>query len=244
MKKLLLALVPAMMMVGAYADDVATDSDASDRFATPLEINLASPLQIPFYLRDVYGLRLNLIYGRSFNVYGLDVGVVGVNSASLIGLQAEGFNWVSANMTGVQLGAIANVVLKHAYGLQVASIVNSVHEESAGVMAGLLDFTMGYDGIKIGGMTWDDAYVSGAQIGVVNVSKDLSGLSLGALNYCYGNMAGAQIGVFNAIDGVSSGVQLGVFNAAQNLTAGVQIGLFNINVEGKLPLMVLVNANF
>ena len=243
MKKLLLALVPAMMMASAYAESSAYDTDAADRWATPLEINLASPLQVPFSVRDVWGIRANIIYGRALNVYGLDFGLVGVNNADMSGVELEGFNWIVGNLYGLQVGAIGNVVMKHAYGVQLGGIINRVQDESEGLMMGLLDFTTGYKGVELGALTWDVAYVTGAQVGLVNVAKDVSGAEIGALNFVNGNMTGAQIGLFNSVAGIASGVQIGAFNAAQNLT-GLQIGLININAEGAWPIMVIVNANF
>ncbi len=245
MKKLLLALVPAMMFAGVSTQALAADNkDDGDYWPTPLEINLASPLQVPWYVRDVYGIRLNLIYGRSQNVYGLDVGVVGLNDSDMAGVEVEGFNWIQGSQYGLGVGAIGNVVMKHAYGVQVGGLINRFLDESAGLALGLLDFTMGYDGVQIGAFMWDGASVMGVQLGVVNVvQKDLTGAEVGAINFCCGNLTGAQIGVINMVDGVSSGVQIGAFNAAQNLT-GVQIGLININAESVWPIMVIANASF
>ena len=243
MKKLLLALVPAMMMASAQAESSAYDTDAADRWFTPLEINLASPLQVPPSVRNVYGVRLDIIYGRALNVYGLDLGIVGVNNADMAGIEVEGFNWIMGNQYGLQVGAIGNVVMKHSYGLNLSGIINRYHDTSAGLSVSLLDFTTGYDGVEIGALTWDSVALTGAQIGIVNVAKDFAGAEIGALNYCNGNMTGLQIGVFNSVAGIASGVQIGAFNAAQNLT-GVQIGVINLNIEGAWPMMVLVNANF
>ncbi len=260
MKKLLLALVPAMMFASVSVEASAAEITAAepyeygkardisskegDHWATPLEINLASPLQVPWYVRDVWGIRLNLIYGRSQNVYGIDVGLVGLNNADMAGVEIEGFNWIGGSQYGLGVGAIGNVVMKHAYGLQIGGIINRFVDESAGVALGLLDFTIGYTGVQIGALTWDAANMEGLQLGVANVArKDLSGAQVGAVNYVNGNMTGAQVGVINTVGGIASGVQIGAFNAAQNLT-GVQIGILNINAESKWPMMVLVNANF
>ena len=243
MKKLLLGLVPAMMLATTYAESAAAE-DETERFATPLEINLASPLQVPWYVRDVYGVRLNLIYGRSRNVYGLDLGLVGVNNADMIGYEVALFNWIQGSQCGLGVGAIGTVVLKHAYGVQIGGIINRFVDESAGVALGLLDFTMGYTGVQIGALTWDTANMEGVQLGLVNVAKkDLSGAGIGVVNFVNGNLTGAQVGVINTVGGIASGLQIGAFNAAQNLT-GVQIGILNINAESKWPMMVLVNANF
>lgn len=53
MKKLLL-----IAMVGAFAGSVFAEEElAAERFWTPLQVNLASPLGLPWADRDVNGLR-------------------------------------------------------------------------------------------------------------------------------------------------------------------------------------------
>ena len=56
MKRLMLVLA-----VAAASAHAAPKDDGKKSFPTPIEINLTSPLQLPWGERDVYGLRLNLL---------------------------------------------------------------------------------------------------------------------------------------------------------------------------------------
>ena len=241
MKKLLIIAMAGLLAGAAFAEEELT----VERCWTPLQINLASPLGLPWADRDVYGLRLNLLYGHSLEVAGIDLGLVGSNHGSFRGIQLNGFNYVEGAFRGIQLSPIGNVVaVKKAYGLQAAGIINWNLDDGAGLQFGLLNFSGAYTGAQIGLVNWDSRLSAGLALGGVNISgSDFSGLEFGLLNTCYGNLRGTQIGLFNMVFGRSRGLQFGVFNAAEDHT-GVQIGLLNLNVNGRLPVMAIVNANF
>jgi len=84
----------------------AAEEEEIDRNPTPIEIDLFSPVKVWPHERDVYGIRLNLVYGHSENVYGLDLGLVGANKGDVAGVQLNGFNWVDGNVCGLQVGAL------------------------------------------------------------------------------------------------------------------------------------------
>lgn len=240
MKKLMIMLSAVALAAGAFAAEAFDDVE---RNPTPIALNLASPLQLPPYDRDVWGLRLNLIYGHSLNVYGLDCGVVGLNKGDVAGVQTEAFNWADGNVYGLQVAGICNYVTGDFYGLQAAAM-NWNLADTYGLQVGVLDFGMAVRGLQVGGLNWDYGSVDGGQVGAVNVARhDVTGAAIGALNYSHGNLTGCQIGAFNFINGTGRGMQIGVINSAQRFY-GVQLGLVNINVMGRLPIMVIANANF
>lgn len=242
MKKLLLIAMAGMLAGSAFAND--EEELAVERSWTPIQVNLFSPLGVMWSERDVYGLRLNLFYGHSLDVAGLDLGLVGANRGSVYGLQANLFNYVDGVFRGVQFGPIANYGVKSVYGVQLAGFVNWCLDDGAGLKLGLVNVGSGYDGVQMGLVNWNYSSVAGLSLGLVNsVQTDFIGFEMGVLNFCKGNFRGLQFGVFNMAAGQSDGLQLGVFNASEDHN-GVQIGLLNINGNGRLPIMVLVNANF
>ena len=239
MKKLLL-----LAMLGVSAGVTVADEITDERWWTPVQLNLASPLGLPWADRDVKGLRMNLIYGHSLDVCGLDLGVVGANRGETVGLQMNGFNYNDGIFRGVQLGALGSFTVKSSYGVQLAGLINWGIDDNAGLEAGLLNFSVAYTGAQIGFLNWDSGLAEGFGLGFINSAQtDAEGGFVGCFNYCKGNLHGCQLGVFNMAFGHSEGVQIGVFNAAEDHN-GAQIGLLNLNANGKLPLMAVVNVNF
>jgi len=241
MKKLMIVLSVVALAAGVFAD---TFDDNADRRMTPIDLGLFSILKVPPFDRDVWGLKLNLIHSHELNVYGIDTGLVGCNTGAMAGLQANAFSWVEGSVYGVQVGGLGNYVTENVCGIQVGGLLLYDLGEFYGLQVGALNFCTTFYGLQIGALNWNYAGTAGVQLGVINVERhDVTGGSVGFMNYCNGNVEGAQIGVFNFANGGTRGVQIGLINAAQRLY-GVQIGLVNINVLGRLPIMVIANANF
>lgn len=242
MKKLMLTAALLMAGVAAFADY----GDINGRpWWTPLQINLASPLSLPWGERDVYGLKLNLLHGSSAEVRGLDVGLVGSTTrANVYGIELQGFNYVDGDMRGLQLGAVANYLSGGVCGVQLAGLVNWNVGEACGLQLGALNFDGGFAGLQAGVLNWSEDTFRGWGFGLINcVKNEFTGFEAGLLNYVKGGARGLQLGVFNIVEGDSAGLQLGLFNAADHHT-GVQIGLLSLNKLGALPVFPIVNANF
>ena len=263
MKKL--AIASAVFALGASVFAAETqEAEQTDAFHesvkeesknfTPVQISLASPLSVTWGERDVYGLKANIFYGYSRNVYGLDLGLVGSNLGKFAGLQLNGFSVVDGDGCGVQFGALGNFVAKNFRGVQVGGLINWCRSEgvgsddeselTAGVQLALFNFASGIYGVQLGAMNWNSYTAKGCDLGFVNVAQsDFSGLQLGAFNYTKGVFKGVQCGVFNMVFGMSDGLQLGLVNASDDHN-GAQIGLLNLNTVAALPVMCIVNVNF
>lgn len=103
----------------------------------PVQLALVTPIQIFPEETPIKGLRLSFIYGRSSRVTGLDwglishttagmskgvqIGLVGLNEADYLGLQATSFNITRGDFEGFQWGVINYA--GHANGFQLG-IVN------------------------------------------------------------------------------------------------------------------------
>lgn len=210
---------------------------------TPLELCLASPLQVPFECWNVYGLRLSVFFGQSRDVYGLDLGLVGRTSGDMFGLQAGGFNWVENWMAGAEFGAVANLVNGDATGLQVAGALNYDTGLFQGFQCAFVNCDKNFEGLQVGAINWNYGLSAGLQIGVANANPtdEYAGWAIGAVN-CAVNFTGAQFGAVNAAEKMT-GFQLGLFNAATTLN-GVQIGVLNVAGNAALPILPVCNGRF
>lgn len=238
MKKLASTILAAAMTSAVFAQ--ASDKKSSP---TPLEINLTSPIQLLWGERDVYGLRLNLIYGDSYDVYGIDWGFVGVNYGDVAGIQMNAYNWVDGSVYGLQFAKTLNAVTQHMRGLQVSGLVSYNQGDMIGAQFAPLNFNGAFAGLQVGALNWNFGAVEYSWlIGVVNNCSEFTGLSLGGLNLA-DTLTGAQLGMFNIVFGPARGAQYGLINLADHLV-GVQVGLININANGRLPILPLLNMNF
>ena len=165
---------------------------AAMAFITPVAVSIVPPVQFPSEEFSVTGARLNLIYGRHRDLYGLDVGLIGNitnqdfvgigiaggfnathGTTHIIGLQAAGignFNYMKTTVVGIQLAGLinSNITETHVYGLQLALLNMSEFTDIYGVQAGV------YNRAKT---------VYGFQIGLVNVATSLYGVQIGLVNF-------------------------------------------------------------
>ncbi|MFM2482871.1 VC2662 family protein [Celerinatantimonas sp. YJH-8] len=96
-----------------------------------------------------------------------------------------------------------------------------------------------FKGVGIGLVNWHDGHDLGANIGLVNVTRNVQGLNLGAVNISR-DQSLVDLGFVNYAPKTT--FQLGLVNATQNLQ-GIQIGLVNYAANGVLPVMPIVNFN-
>ena len=212
------------------------------RWASPVGIGIFAPVQFPPIGCDVYGVRLDCVMGWNNNVYGIDVGPVGICSGNFGGLEVGVFNWAGSCAWGLQFGAIANVVGDRSLDVQFAGIANVVHGDGAGFQSALVNYANSFVGFQLGAISWNSAASVGGQLGVVNVDQEEYVGFCGGLLNTTGKFAGFQLGAINLAE-EATGLQIGVVNAV-NRMHGVQIGAINVIAEGPLPMMVIANASF
>ena len=215
--------------------------------ATWCQLSFYSPgdLMLPWARSDVYGLRLDLPYGNNNGkLIGIDLGVVGVLSEGMTGLQVTGFNLDDlAAVKGFQLGVIANRD-RDFHGLQISGIVNWNEDESAGVQIGTVNYGGELAGLQLGGISWMVGNYAGVSFdGVLVTRNNFTGWSIAGFNYGHMEVSGAQMGGVNVAAESSTGLQLGLINLARH-HEGLQLGLININSSGFLPCLPGINFNF
>lgn len=205
----------------------------------------------------------NLTSGYSARNYLLEVGIIsnlneeetrGLQFAALVnvtganvfaGLQLKEIDkkkreGVEANLSGIQVSGMANVVLNHVFGGQVTGGVN--------VSKGALH------GFQLAGISNTvSKYAFGLQLaGLYNIAAEsMDGVQVSSLfNITTGGLFGFQFGGFNKagfIEGKNSfindkptGVQLGLVNHAKTMN-GFQIGLVNISKSMQGAQVGLIN---
>ena len=210
---------------------------------SPLGIGIAAPVQLPFISSDIYGIRIGGLFGYNHDVFGLDVGVAEMTSGDFAGVQGAAFSWTEGNAYGLQLSALANVVVGKSVTFQTA-LVNALHDDAGGLQLGAINYNESYAGVQAGAIiNWNVTSSAGLQLGLINANQeDFFGWSFGALVNHAGTFRGFECGLINlAYD--MTGCQLGLINACDEMH-GVQLGLINLIDNSKLPIMVLANASF
>ena len=184
MKKIIVSAVAALAVGSAMA-------------WSPIGLSIVTPAQVPYMSSDVYGLRLNCIFGCHENVRGLDIGLAGAATGSEYGLQCGLIDVVYGDAAGLQLAGLSYNGGEFS-GLQISSFCNWNELAVYGVQMSFanVDKTE-FRGLAFGAFDMADAVV-GAQIGCLNLANSVNGLQLGFVNAC-DKMKGVQIGLVNMI---------------------------------------------
>ena len=166
----------------------------------PIAIAIAPSFEAPGADQDVVGLRLNLLAARHRNVAFLDI------------------------------GTLAGMVTREAYGVQVVGLWNSTGSARGALqVAGCVN------------LCYDDCY--GAQMAGAHSRTEGTFMGLQLAAVCSANvLKGLQVGLFNRASD-SSGVQIGIVNHAEQ-SEGIQLGLVNIMPDGRYPVMPVFNIGF
>jgi hypothetical protein len=168
MKNRLLLVVLSLTVISGSAAFGQAQASAG---YTPFMFSFVTPLQVPPRDFDVGGLRINLLYGECHDFLGFDVGAVGRATGDADGFQAT---------------LIANVVGGGGVGFQ-ASTANCVFGDYAGLQIGAANYVKSVNGLQIGLLLNRADYVEGAQIGLINVTRQMIGVQLGLVNVIQDN---------------------------------------------------------
>ena len=165
------------LMATAFLSTFAGTTAAQQ--ARPIQVSLLTPVQIFPEEDSIFGLRLNLLYGRNAAVTGLDSGLV--NHTRVSG--------------GAQVG-IVGITDARFVGWQ-DNIVSVSRESLAGAQTGLVAIASQLQGLQGGAVTIGQS-VEGFQYGLVNYAKAVRGFQLGLINYA-STLKGLQVGLGNII---------------------------------------------
>ncbi len=201
---------------------------------TPIALGIATPIQLPWGWRkwDVFGLDLNLLYSDAPRVYGLEAGLVAVQTTEpskglflslacnaaredVAGVRATiGVNYCGTDIKGVDIGGLG--LRRGIYGVGL-NLLGAIQKNMCGVeISGLGNF----DSIESYGVSI---------AGVCNMARSASGLQMAI--------------VYNGTDELS-GCQIGLVNFADECVSGFQIGLINIILSNQVKVLPFVNGYF
>ncbi len=218
-------------------------------FRNVVSFNLTSGYSKATLLFELAGIsNLNTDETRGLQIAGL-ANLTGANAFSGLTVKEAdkkirtGFE---ANLTGMQVSGLSNVVITNIFGGQLSGGVNISKGALMGVQAaGISNIVGKYSfGLQLAGL-WNSSVQSmdGTQIaGLMNyTSGDLHGVQISAFNkagYIEGkNSTGEsketalQLGIINSAKRMN-GFQIGLLNYAKR-SQGMQIGLINIYQGGK-----------
>ncbi|WP_212192278.1 peptidase associated/transthyretin-like domain-containing protein [Carboxylicivirga sediminis] len=184
----------------------------------------------------------NVIAGYTAQIEGVEFGAVS--------------NFIQNSVYGFQAGGISNVVGKHVSGLQAAGITNVVLGNMEGGQAsGVINRVKGHhNGIMAAGVIniteGNNHYPSSkginAQVsGLTNLHlKDTANLQISSVWNQAEHINGAQISALVNYTKKLNGVQIGIVNIADTLETGVPIGLINIVKYGYHAIEFSTNELF
>ncbi len=233
---------------------------ASLTYSAPVQLSVAN-YNLPD--DDVSGVRINLFYGETDNVSGLNLNPIGLSKVEnfkgldlgfiSVGQTTGDFTGVSLNLINYQQGNTSGLnisganIVKNMRGLNIglvnyATPITYVDEMEGYVEAAeISDGTyteVGVEAVKMDTVKEDredkDFMVN---LGLLNIGERDVKVNLGAFNYTEGHTA-FDLGLANYAD--STTFQLGLVNATRNLE-GIQVGIINYAENGAFPVLPIVN---
>lgn len=233
-------IVATLALAASFALETRAD-DEREWDWSPVGFGIAAPVQLPYTYTDIKGARFGGFYGYNRNVYGFDMGFVGMELDDFKGCQLAAFTWSSGAVVGAQFGLFANIVHDTTTGFQFG-LANVDYGDVVACQFGAINSVGAFKGVQVGMFNWDGLEYYGLQFGIVNYARGkFEGCAFGILDYT-AELKGAQIGLFNSATTVK-GVQVGLVNACETIS-GFQLGLVNMITESPVPLMVLANGTF
>jgi len=204
----------------------------------PLQVAVWHPAQLVPDDWDVYGLRMNLLYGKNKNVWGFDLGVANTTEEKVRGIQAGLING-PGDLGGISLGGINST--RRVNGCQ-AGVFSVAEDRINGVqLSALFNHSPVVRGLQLhagvfGNFSED---VAGAQIAAgltVNQAEIVRGAQLSVIaNNVNQSMKGFQFSFYNFAK-IMGGFQLGIVNYAEEMK-GLQVGLLNVVQESPIPFL-------
>ncbi len=138
---------------------------------SPLQVSVWNPAQAVPEDWNIYGMRLNLLYGRNMSVWGADLGIANTAEKEVCGVQAGLLNG-PGKIRGISAG-----------------VINSA-ENAKGLQAGVFNISeTGTYGVQLGLILNKSRTMRGLQLGLVNYAEELKGMQLGLVNVVRKNPA-------------------------------------------------------
>lgn len=162
-KKLLLGIVFSILIISSV--------QAAEEKATPFQYSIFSPIQLFSEDYDVYGVRLNLLYGVNKSIYGVDLGGYSTTTGDFYGVQlAVVAVSREGNCSGVTGAGIANLSIGDDGGVALAGFMNVAGGRYTGLQAACINHAQTFSGVQFGGFNHCEDF-KGFQFGLINMCK-------------------------------------------------------------------------
>jgi len=204
----------------------------------------------PYHVQtDVYGLSVGLLGMDDYKVTGIQLSSL-FNTADIVhGAQTSLFFNRTESLSGIQFSLGINSH-KEAHGICIAGLGNGAGKMTGMQIAGLgngasdnatgIQCTLGINVVAYMGKSRKNAPMSGIQVaGLLNYADEMTGIQLSPVMNIAPNMRGAQIGTWSNSNDMS-GLQFGIANFAKELH-GVQTGIFNMSKNAHGIQLGIVN---
>ncbi len=172
------------------------------------------------YKNEVSDLSINILWGESGNVNGMEVGgLVNKTHHNVKGVQIAGLgNIVKDSVVGTQVSLVGNIVGGSVKGVQITGGFNLVERNVKGTqLAGIFNYNYGYS--------------NGTQIAsIFNHANGLAKWQIASLFNKADTVKQGQISLLNIGKRVD-GVQIGLINISDTISK-VAIGLFSFSKKG------------
>lgn len=208
---------------------------------SPLQVSIWHPAQMVPDDWNIYGLRLNLLYGKNKNVWGFDLGFANTTENKVRGIQAGLING-PGDFGGIGLGGINST--RRVNGLQ-GGVFSVAEERLNGIQLSVVfNESPVVRGLQLNAPVFGNFAedVVGAQISAgltCNQAETVRGIQASIVtNNVDQSIKGCQASIFYNFAERISGIQFGLFNYAKDLK-GLQIGLANMEDDSKIPFMPL-----
>ena len=158
--------------------------------------------------------------GVDESVYGLNLALFGGKNKNMFGVSFATFaQYASEEAAGIQISGMYNGAASAREGLVQIGWANHVCDEGVGLQIGFMNISKEFTGLEVGALNLVGDDYKGLQIGVLNLQNPSV--------YGLRDFSGMQISAINAFNGELAGVQIGVLNFVEDKLQGVQIGGIN-----------------
>ena len=165
-------------------------------FSAPLQLSLPGT-NLPNE-DSVSGLRANLFYGKTSDVKGVDISLIGLSEMD--------------NFSGLGVGFLGARKINNEFKGLSLGLFNYNTGKTSGMNFGLVNITNKTSGVNLAFVNKSQD-INGANIGFINVTTGDTLMDLGLINYA--ESATFQIGLINATNNLD-GLQVGLVNYARN----------------------------
>ena len=142
--------------------------------ATPFQYSIFNPIQLFSEDYNVYGVRLNLLYGVNNSIYGVDLGGYSRTTGDFYGVQAAVVVAMrEQDCSAVTMAGIANLSLGDDGGAAFAGFMNVASGQYTGLQAACINHARKFTGVQLGALNHCDDF-KGFQFGLINICKDQS----------------------------------------------------------------------